>query len=398
MPDYNPGLLYQGVQNTLDKYDQLTQNAKVADAMVKANPDLVQRMGFDSPEHFQSLSAQDKIAATTGYIKNQGAQEMMARLQDYQAQANERNQRVQDDQSIGTFLQNYGNAPETVPGADGQDQPLSPDQKLKWALTNTPGMSGRNIPRAIDSLTKWQAASSEVGNLKKTGFFKQDDLGQEIPGLPGVIRVPTGPNTSELRDKNGNQVTTLTDDEGKVIGYGIGNGKGGMKFTGGPKTGTVKVTDMSDIMNPKVLELPIEEAERRGLIPSAKTGGGTSGSTGTPKGNSRFTVQEVGAAPAAPAATAPSTASAGPATLPLPPAMSDIPAPQDSGPQQSTTRPVNRRGLSPQQLAANMQPQIDAQTQLVKRVAATKGVNSGVYAQAYSDLVALHRQAQSLQQ
>ncbi len=74
-------------QSNIDAYAQLYQNAKVADAMVKANPDLVQRMGFQSPSQFSSLSAQDKIAATTGYIKNLGFQQGMAQMQEQAARA-----------------------------------------------------------------------------------------------------------------------------------------------------------------------------------------------------------------------------------------------------------------------------------------------------------------------
>ena len=170
----------QNQQANLDAWGQLYDNAKVADMMVKANPDLVQRMGFQSPEQFKSLSAQDKIAATTGYIKQQGIAEHVARLNDYAAQAAQRQQQVQDDQSVGDFLQNYGKAPETMPDENGADQPLTPQQKFNWALVNTPGMSGRNIPKAIDSLTKWQAVTAK------------QDAADALDAAPEAMTMPDG--------------------------------------------------------------------------------------------------------------------------------------------------------------------------------------------------------------
>jgi len=170
---WNPAGFNPGLQQNLDAWDSLYQNAKVADAMVKANPDLPQRMGFQSPAQFQSLSAQDKIAATTGYIKNQGVQEFQAKMADYQAQAADRQaqaglrqQDVQDQQTSGQFLQNYLTAPDTITNPDGTTRPATPQEKMAHAASSTPGMSGRILPKVMDSLSKWQVANASDAETK----------------------------------------------------------------------------------------------------------------------------------------------------------------------------------------------------------------------------------------
>ena len=70
-------LIFQGLSEGgrnlaegLDRWKAVQNNAKVSDAMVKANADgeqpLWKRMGFQSPDQYFSLSAPDRIAAITG--------------------------------------------------------------------------------------------------------------------------------------------------------------------------------------------------------------------------------------------------------------------------------------------------------------------------------------------
>lgn len=226
MSEFNFEALNQGasavpasVQASLDAFDQLHQNGKIADAMVKANPNMLQGMGYQSPEQFMAQSARDKIAATTGYFKAQGAQEAMMKAQDYQAQMQQRQQQVTDDQSVGEFLGNYGKAPDTMKDANGVDQPLTPQQKFQWALQNTPNMSGRNIPRAIDSITKWQQAN-EADNANNP--VQVDNT--SIPNNAIVTRkrgsgfqvIPTGGvQTQMVDDGNGGQVPVIIGPKGQ---------------------------------------------------------------------------------------------------------------------------------------------------------------------------------------
>lgn len=183
MSDFNFEALNQGavavpnaVNESIDKWAQLNQNAKVADAMVRANPDLEQRMGM--PEGaFSTLSAQDKIAATTGYIKNQGVQEFQARMADYTAQANQRQQTVQDDQTAGAFLQHYLAAPDTTTNDDGSTRPTTPQERMSAAATATPGMSGRILPKVMDSLSKWQTAQEPTDEKLPTSYSEDPTTG-----------------------------------------------------------------------------------------------------------------------------------------------------------------------------------------------------------------------------
>ena len=193
--------LNQQRQQNIDAYGQLFDNAKVADAMVKANPDLEQRMGM-TPGQFSTLSAQDKIAATTGYIKNQGVQEMAARMKDWDAQAGQRQQQVQDDQTAGAFLQNYLTAPETTTDPDGTERPTSPQERLSMAAGKTPGMSGRILPKVMDSLAKWQAVQQKpapTDNELSTTFSEDPTTGARFANRGKQI-LPAGYDPDTQKD------------------------------------------------------------------------------------------------------------------------------------------------------------------------------------------------------
>lgn len=185
--------LNQQSQANLDAWGQLYDNAKVADMMVKANPDLVTRMGFQSPEQFKSLSAQDKIAATTGYIKQQGIQEHVARMRDYQVQTQAREQAMEDDKAIGGFLQNFAKAP------DGDMK-----SKLDWALINSPNVAGRNLPRALDSLARWQQLAAPEKTYGDVQFT-------DVPGRPGAKVVTRDGYTSVIQPPGDQDIASKPD-------------------------------------------------------------------------------------------------------------------------------------------------------------------------------------------
>ncbi len=151
-------------QDSLDQWASLYDNAKVVDMAVKANPDLPQRMGFQSPEQFKSLSAQDKIAAFTGMIKNQGVeefqtkqQEAAAKIAEYQSLIAQREAGAAADQDAGTFVTQYGKLLAENPDAD-------PKEAFYQTLSAMPKgfQVNRALPKIMDSLQKWQAVTEKA--------------------------------------------------------------------------------------------------------------------------------------------------------------------------------------------------------------------------------------------
>ena len=173
----------------LEAWDTLHQNGKIADSMVKANPAMLKEMGFQSPSQFGALSAPDKIAATTGFFKAQGAKEVIARMKDFQSQADRREQDQTDDETAGAFLKNFLTSPAEVPDTNnpaGGTRPATAQERLASAAEKTPGMTGRLMPKVLDSLARWQNVTAKDGRESKLVFDKTS--------LPGntVVKTDTG--------------------------------------------------------------------------------------------------------------------------------------------------------------------------------------------------------------
>ena len=186
MPDLMDAVMQNNrqVAGNIEAWGQLYDNAKVADAMVKANPDLPQRMGFQDAKHFATLSAMDKIAATTGYIKQQGVQEfqtrqqeMLARIAEYQAVSQHL---TRQNASEDAFEQSWRRA-GAARAADTLNQGAVPRAIMpvgwdEWAAEAQKNPAAFNAPGAatyFQQMAKTAAGSGRAGTVT------------EIPGLPG---------------------------------------------------------------------------------------------------------------------------------------------------------------------------------------------------------------------
>ena len=260
MPDFNFQALNAGaaaipaaVQRTTDVYDSLIQNSKVADAMVKANPDLEQRMGMQ-PGQFASLSAQDKIASTTGYIKNQGAQEMLARIAQEQAGAQESTARA-------GYFQQFG--AERSAQAQMQMQDDQGAAKYAKALDDQINNPDPNDPQAVafaksvPAGVKFQShAAAQAGRT---------DARSGAALIRPLMNYFSGPGG---QGGDANTPQPIKDEQGNVIATPAANGKGGFTWIKSQKStpATVKITDNSDPSNPVTIEMPMDEAEKRGYV------------------------------------------------------------------------------------------------------------------------------------
>jgi hypothetical protein len=115
---------------------------------------------------YKTLSAPDRIGFRNGYLKAQGAKELMARMRAYDSQAIARDQAATDEQTIGEFMKNYMTAPQPSSGDFGGEAPdAMPYQgiegRMRWAAEQTPNFSGRHLPRAIEALAKYSQAAGK---------------------------------------------------------------------------------------------------------------------------------------------------------------------------------------------------------------------------------------------
>jgi hypothetical protein len=99
---------------------QRNENGKIADAIVKTNPDILNGLGMH-PEEFAGLSAQDKSDKIQGVFQAQGYQKAVAdvsRLQalgDFQRQeATGLQRRNEGLERFGTAMQGYENTPPMI--------------------------------------------------------------------------------------------------------------------------------------------------------------------------------------------------------------------------------------------------------------------------------------------
>ncbi len=91
MPDYDTTSLANGVGQGLDQFARDYQNGKIADSIVRVNPEMLQMLGM-SKEQFGAQSAQDRTAAISGAITAMGIkrqqQEQQQRDLELQNQSN----------------------------------------------------------------------------------------------------------------------------------------------------------------------------------------------------------------------------------------------------------------------------------------------------------------------
>ena len=225
--DQSPGIgqrLWSGLQSHQEGYEQFSADAakaKALRAVIKSyaadetDPD--KQKAIIDQTHTAGLGelegiVQGHVAALTQRKTKADIARQLAEGQRYQAFAAAQKQAQADDETTGTFLQNYFAAPKNQdPDAD-EPTDMAPMDRLNYAAKKTPGMSGRLLPKAIESIVKVQQIpdGQENGGLKpkemttpggtrviynqKTGAFTTPDKGAEelIATKPKDEDIPDG--------------------------------------------------------------------------------------------------------------------------------------------------------------------------------------------------------------
>jgi hypothetical protein len=227
------------LRQNMEDWGKLYDNAKVADAMVKANPDLEQRMGMGEGQ-FSTLSARDKIAATSGYMKNQGVQEMQARMKDWQAQSEERQaqagQRTQQTQDAAAEADSLSNYARTLDAQVNNPDPNDPKAKafadgipdgVKYQI-HAAAAAGKTNPKVAAAMIK--PLMNYFGSSTAKPEPKLTVLPVGKPGDEGYHEIPV------INDGHGNiQVDPAYVEEQKTkAALATQAGKSGIKFKAVP--------------------------------------------------------------------------------------------------------------------------------------------------------------------
>lgn len=85
MPDYDTSAIPAGVSQGLDDITRTYQNGKIADSIVRVNPEILAGLQM-SKEQFGGMSAADRSSAVTGAITSIGIKAKQLQLQQQQAQ------------------------------------------------------------------------------------------------------------------------------------------------------------------------------------------------------------------------------------------------------------------------------------------------------------------------
>jgi hypothetical protein len=113
-----------------------------------ANPD-----AKNSVEHWSLEQLEGHLK---GLAVKSTMQEHMARLRDYDAQAQERVQRAQDSVTQGQAVRNFYQAPGVPTGEGDNMRPANADERMAFMVQNTPGLGGRHMPEIIKSLAGYE--------------------------------------------------------------------------------------------------------------------------------------------------------------------------------------------------------------------------------------------------
>lgn len=208
---YAPGISYDnsglmrgilqgsaGIAAGLEKYQEqkkaIVQNSKYAEGIFKTNPEIQKRLGM-SEDEFKALSAQDKIALSSGAIasihnevEQMKAKESAQRIktleqtQSYHQQLNEQNT------ALGKFAQDYAQGPQafnlenSAPGNQAdilqQYAPAPPEARIMNALKRNPAaFASPQFDNSVQGLqrfttppkVKMNPALGEVIDLKDGG-------------------------------------------------------------------------------------------------------------------------------------------------------------------------------------------------------------------------------------
>lgn len=265
-----------GLADTITKinqdYERDNANGKIADQIVKVNPELLQSMGM-TPAQFTGMAAKDKHLAVLGHIQGtamkQGAAQAAAALahqqastQDLLAQGQERTQSASQDAALGDAINRMAQASgqQKVAGQAGQ---VTADSVNQFAGTGMPGMqpppgispesfapqqlAGAPLADAVDRMVQGDpslAALSTrgIGGRNAMRLLAETDrmqqLGTKVGSVPMVHDLPGGYVGFTLPGTKNFEVKPKLDGPQEIVINGhhySSDGKGGWKPLSEPK-------------------------------------------------------------------------------------------------------------------------------------------------------------------
>lgn len=213
---------FANIANIISEKKKEYQNGKIADSIVRANPEVLQALG-QSPEQFGSLSAKDKSAAVAGAITADTIRKSQLQAQAMKAQIDQENARtrtLQQGEGFGgefaRLLQDSGNASSrraSAPeGMEGELGNLPPEVTMQSAATKAllkfPGaMNSPNLDNNLKGMRELMGGAGDLGSPK----FTEDPVSKTRFATYGKIMAPSGVNPSVTQNAS---VQTIYDEDG----------------------------------------------------------------------------------------------------------------------------------------------------------------------------------------
>lgn len=119
MPDYNTAAIPDGVSQGLDQISRQYANGKIADNIVRVNPEMLSMLNM-SKEQFGSMSSSDRSSAITGAITALGVKSQQIQVQQQQAAADAAARSAAGRANLNNFIANDDGttpAPTPAPGS-----------------------------------------------------------------------------------------------------------------------------------------------------------------------------------------------------------------------------------------------------------------------------------------
>jgi hypothetical protein len=254
MAPYNPGLapalesannnfmkantqFDQDMHDAIGQHKQNVQDSANADqtfqmlvpaikqAGLPLDPDIVAKYGG------ASLSAKKGMigALATQYAAALSAQKDQAQIQQYTAQAADRQADAKASSDAGNFLQRYGQNIAPDPDGDPNQPAVSPIEAFNQTLKQMPKDFdvGRALPKAMDAISKFNQMKAGPAGAEDTPIVPQD-LGNGRTGyrMPGSKQFEIKDDPTSLESG----ATPMTAPDGSLLGYNIPKGGGKYNF------------------------------------------------------------------------------------------------------------------------------------------------------------------------
>lgn len=233
------------------------QRVKQADKVARALYDYMQPQAAQDgsqaanplgpKDQWDTLSSQDRIARTQAFVQSQTIKQALDRasqdtrlgelkISDLKRQfdAEDAMQRVLKD--AGTMMPMEALALGSGPINPPAVQP-TPDRFIRGFTQNPMAINSRAGAPVLERILAAQAQ-------QKDAFFRPGDTNFALPGVPNVLRIPLGPNSSQLVDAGNGQAIAIVGPNGENLGFGLPG-----RTTQPLKSGAITPQDQFDRMS-----------------------------------------------------------------------------------------------------------------------------------------------------